>query len=222
VPVTALTVIRPDELGDVAAAEAWLDKVRDDRGLVEAEISAALELINAAVNAHRAATLDAAIADVAAHAALSVRIGFGTGEQLAEGEYERAIEIPVSERRRRAEVLRPQERVADVLGGREGVAACELMLIRARADLDAGRTREAALQLRAGVEALLAEREALAAPDQDADFAALEKRSEATASAAAAAAAGALTAERAAEVADTLRIAERVLRRKRALGQGSR
>ena len=56
------------------------------------------------------------------------------------------------------------------------VAACELLLIRARADLDAGRTREAALQLRVGLEALLAEREALAAPDQDEDLAALDER----------------------------------------------
>ena len=82
----------------------------------------------------------------------------------------------MGERRRRAELLRPQERVAEVLGGRGRVPACELLLIRARADLDAARTREAALQLRVGLEALLAEREALAAPDQDKDFAALDER----------------------------------------------
>ena len=45
--------------------------------------------------------------------------------------------MPRAERRRRAEVLRPQERVAEVLGGRDAVAACELLLIRARLDLDA-------------------------------------------------------------------------------------
>ena len=44
-----------------------------------------------------------------------------------------------------------------MLGGRERVDVCETLLLRARADLDAGREREAALQLRVGLEALLAE-----------------------------------------------------------------
>ena len=38
---------------------------------------------------------------------------------------------------RREEELRPQERVAAVLGGRERIDACEPLLLRARADLDA-------------------------------------------------------------------------------------
>ena len=71
-----------------------------------------------------------------------------------------------------------------MLGGRGPCAACELLLIRARADLDAGRTREAALQLRVGLEAMLAEREALAAPDQDQDFATLDERRQITGEAA--------------------------------------
>ena len=98
------------------------------------------------------------------------------------------------------------------------MAACELLLIRARSDLDAGRVREAALQVRVGLEALLADREALAAPDQDKDFAALDERRAITGEAANEALAGELSDERAAEVTETLRIAERVLRRKRALG----
>jgi hypothetical protein len=219
VPVTTLTAIRADaELGDESAARDWLAAVRDETEAVEAEISEALVLINRAVHAHRAAALDPQIADVGAGAALAARIGFGTGEELAEGRYSQAIEIPPGERRRRAEVLRPQERVAEVLGGRTTVAACELLLIRARADLDAGRVREAALQVRVGLEALLAEREALAAPDQDADFGALGERRSITGEAANEALNGELGDERAAEVAETLRISERVLRRKRALG----
>ena len=39
----------------------------------------------------------------------------------------------------------------------ERIDACETLLLRARADLDAGRRREAALQLRVGLEALLVE-----------------------------------------------------------------
>jgi hypothetical protein len=105
-----------------------------------------------------------------------------------------------------------------VLGRRTTVAACELLLIRARSDLDAGRTREAALQLRVGLEALLAEREALAAPDQEKDFAALDERRQITGEAANEALAGELSEARAAEVTETLRLSERVLRRKRARG----
>ena len=219
VPVTTLTAIRADQdLGDQAAARAWLAGVRDDPEAIAEEISAALRLINLAVHAHRAASLDTNLADVGAAGALAVRIGYGTGDELAEGRWTEAIEVPHSERRRRAEVLRPQERVAEVLGARATVAACELLLIRARADLDAGRGREATLQLRVGLEALLAERDVLAAPDQDADFAALEERRSITGEAANDALAAELDPERAAEVTETLRICERVLRRKRALG----
>ncbi len=219
VPVTTLTAIAADrELGEEEAARTWLATVRADPEAIAAEISEALLLINRAVHAHRAAALDPQIADVGAGGALALRIGFGTGDELAEGRYSEAIDVPHSERRRRAEVLRPQERVAEVLGGRSAVAACELLLIRARADLDAGRGREAALQVRVGLEALLAEREALAAPDQDDDFAALGERRTITGEAANEALAGELDGERAAEVAETLRICERVLRRKRALG----
>ena len=218
VPLTMLTAIRPEDLGDEPAAQAWLAGVRDDPEAITGEISDALRLVNLAVHAHRASALDPQIPDVGAGGALAVRIGFGSGDDLAEGRYSEAIEVPHSERRRRAEVLRPQERVAEVLGGRAAVAACELLLIRARADLDAGRTREATLQLRVGLEAMLAEREMLDTADQEADFAALEERRSITGQAANETLAGELGDERAAEVAETLRICERVLRRKRAFG----
>ncbi len=93
---------------------------------------------------------------------MAVRIGYGSGEEIADGRFSAAREVDVwasgaSRRRRRQEDLRPQERVAAVLGGRERIDACETLLLRARADLDAGRQREAALQLRVGLEALLVE-----------------------------------------------------------------
>ena len=63
-----------------------------------------------------------------------------------------------------------------MLGGRERLDACETLLLRARADLDAGRPREAALQLRVGLEALLVElRGALDDPGHDEDMAAIER-----------------------------------------------
>ncbi len=218
VPLTTLTAIRPRSLGNRAAAESWLARVRDDPEAIGAELAEALAFVNGAVHAHRAAVLDPDLADVSAAHALAVRIGFGGGEQLADGRFAEAIEIPRSTRRRRGEMLRPQERVAAVLGGREAVTACELLLLRARADLDARRGRESALQLRVGLEALLAERDALAGPGQDEDLIALAERRAITGEAANAALGGELSDQRIAEVADTLHLCERVLRRRRALG----
>ncbi len=218
VPLTSLTAITPEELGEENAATSWLEALRGDEEATKAVIADALLLINEAVHASRAATLDAHRADIDAEHALAVRIGFGSGDELADGRWEEAIEIPHGERRRRAEVLRPQERIAAVLGDRERVAACELLVLRARADIDAARTREAALQVRIGLEALLAEREAFATSGQEEDLAALGERRKITGEAANQALSGELSDERAAEVVETLELCERVLRRKRALG----
>jgi hypothetical protein len=62
-------------------------------------------------------------------------------------------------RTRRAAALRPQERLAALLGGRDAPLAAEELALRARIDLDAGRRREAALQLRIALECGLAELE---------------------------------------------------------------
>lgn len=218
VPLTSLTSIRPDALGHEGAARDWLEGMRDDQEAIEAAIAKALLLINEAIHASRTATLDAHRADVDSEHALAVRIGFGHGDELADGRWEEAIEIPHGERRRRAEVLRPQERIAAVLGARERVAACELLLLRARADVDAARNREAALQVRVGLEALLAERAVFASSGQQEDLEALNERRRLTGDAANEALSGDLSHERAAAVIETLKLCERVLRRKRASG----
>jgi hypothetical protein len=51
----------------------------------------------------------------------------------------------------------PEERFAAVLGGRDVPLAAEDLVLRARADLDAGRRRAAELQARAALDALRAE-----------------------------------------------------------------
>jgi hypothetical protein len=51
----------------------------------------------------------------------------------------------------------PEERFAALLGGHEEALAAEELVLRARADLNAGREREAALQARVAIEALIAE-----------------------------------------------------------------
>ena len=52
----------------------------------------------------------------------------------------------------------PEERFAALLGGREESLPAEELVLRARADLNAGRLAEAALQARVAIEALLAAR----------------------------------------------------------------
>jgi hypothetical protein len=158
--MTRVTVIRPRPFSDRAAASQWLERV-----VAEPETSAALAReaagqLNRALHAHRTAAGDPHIADVEPSRALAVRFGYGTGEEVADGRWQDARELAERERRgllrRDYEALRPQERVAAVLGGRETVGAHEELILRARGDLDAGRLATAAVGLAAGIEALLA------------------------------------------------------------------
>jgi hypothetical protein len=214
-PVSTLTAIRPEPLGDAERARGWLETVRGDDAKIEEELDAALALVNRAMHAQRTSTLDAHLADLSPDRALAVRIGFGTGDELSEGRYSAAIDVPRSARRRRIESLRPQERLAAVLGGRERILPAEDLLLRARADLDAGRPREAALQLRVGLEALLAEERGGATDAEAKDLAALDERRDITGRAANEALTGELSEARATEVTETVRLCERVLRRRR-------
>jgi hypothetical protein len=217
VPLTRLTVIPAEPSDEEAAARAFKGMAANAEA-AEATVSAALRTANAVLRAHRIATQDPYGHEIGREAPLVVRAGYGTGQGLAEGRWEEALEVPPPARRqRRAQALRPQERLAAVLAGRESIDVCEPILLRARADLDQGRDREAALQLRAGLDALLAELPDRAGADQEEDLTVLDERRGATSAAADEALRGPLPAERAAEIGETLRICERVLRRRQAL-----
>jgi len=153
------TLIRAPALGSGCEAERWLESLRGDEDGRVAEIAAAASALNAVVRAWRAAATDPYARDVAADHALVARVGYGDGEQVANGRFDAAYELPRRERRhqRRAELLEPQERFARLLGAREQLLACEELVLRARSDLAAGRSREAALQTRIALEAVLAE-----------------------------------------------------------------
>jgi hypothetical protein len=217
-PITRITVVRPTELGGAAAAERRLAELARESDAAESEVQDAVVLINRAISAHRAASQDPYTQEVAAAHATVVRIGFGTGDELAHGRWTEAREVSLpQERRRRAEALQPTERVAAVLGGREEVLACETLLLRARLDLDQDRPRAAALQLRVGLEALLNE---LAEDDrtgQREDLAGLQARRDGVVEAANAAVRGELGPRDVARVYDALAICERMLRRRRIL-----
>jgi len=180
-PLARTTLVRAfDAFADEAEARRWLDESAATEDTVDALLAEAIEALNRALHAHAVASGDPAPQTFSARRAVAARIGYGSGEQVASGEFSTAREVDVhaggaSRRRQRAEELRPQERIAAVLGGREQLDACETLLLRARTDLDAGREREAALQLRVGLEALLVElKGALADPGHDEDMTTLE------------------------------------------------
>lgn len=218
VPLTVLTVISAEPLEE-EAGEAWLGRVREDDELRDELVDGALGVVIRALAARRVASADPSLPDATLEGVLAARIGYGSGDELVDGRYEAALELPrETPRTGRYAALRPQERFAALLGGRELPLLCEELLVRARADLDGGRVREAALQIRVGLEALLAERTALSAPGQEEDLAALDARRTITGEAANEALQGTLSPARTAEVTETISICARVLRRQAAHG----
>ena len=216
------TAVRAHEPFDSSeTAERWLGETLGGEEATDAAIAEALALLNRALHANAVAS-GAPGRELRSEHAATVRIGHGSGKEVASGRFSSAREVDVrggrSQRHRREEELRPQERVAAVLGGREQLDACETLLLRARADLDAGRNREAALQLRVGLEALLVELAgALADPGHEEDMAQLQTRRADAGSAANEALHGDLSSPNLNAVRDLLDLCERVLRRRRVL-----
>jgi hypothetical protein len=216
-PVTRLTVVTPTQL-DPGEARLWLDEVAKDADAAEAQVEAALRLVNQAIAAQRAGAQDPYAHELDASRAVTIRVGFGIGDEVAEGQWSDAREIqPSAERERRAEILQSQERVAAVLGGRDEVLACENLVLRARLDLDQGRRREAALQLRVGLEVLLRELADDTSAGVQEDLAVLEESRDGVVEAANGALRGDLGDDRASALGDVIARCERVLRRRRAL-----
>lgn len=223
-PLARATAIRAfAPFSDAAEARRWLEEATEAEDTVDVLLGDGVALLNRALHAQAVSSGDPrSQQDLAPGRAVAARIGFGSGEETAAGGFSDAREIDLedggSRRRRREAELRPQERVAALLGGRERLDACETLLLRARSDLDAGREREAALQLRVGLEALLAELSgALADPAHGRDVTILEERRSEAGSAANAALKGDLDAHQATVVRELLEICERILRRRRVL-----
>jgi hypothetical protein len=151
------------EVVDDEAARRWLERAA---GPAAPEVTReALRWLNFALRAQRAATADPGIVDVTAERALTIRAGYGAGFEVADGDWTAAQEITGvaagrTRRGRREATLRPQERLAALLAGRDAVLACEELTLRARVDLAAGRPREAALQAHIAIEAAVAELQA--------------------------------------------------------------
>ncbi len=157
IATTRVTVIDPLSLAADNQARAWLAELDRER-----EIGAAVAMVNRVIHSHRIAAADPYIHEVSAAQALVIRAGWGEGEQVADGRWLHARALPspgghgsgvrsVGSRRGpgrdRSWALRPQERLAALLGARGTPLLCEELALRARQDLDHGRLAHAALEL---------------------------------------------------------------------------
>lgn len=223
-PLARATAVRASEpFGSEDEATRWLQDTSADEAAVDELVAEGIGLLNRALHAHAVASGDPHVQALTPRRAVTVRIGYGSGEEVASGEFNAAREVDTqagasTRRQQRAEELGPQERLAAVLGGRERFDACETLVLRARADLDGGRRREAALQLRVGLEALLTElRGALSDPGHEEDIASLNARRHEAGELANLALKDDLDVEQAKGVGELVEICERVLRRRRVL-----
>jgi hypothetical protein len=224
-PVARVTVVLAfNEFEDEQAAETWLSETTASEEAIDRLVERGIDELNQALHTQSVASGDPYPQTVTPARAVVIRIGFGGGEALADGAFTSAHQVdpglgPISRRRQRDEELRPQQRLAAVLGGREQLDACETLLLRARADLDADRNREAALQLRVGLEALLIElKSALSDDGHKEDMATLESRRHEAGELANAALRAGPTPEQLQALGELLSTSERVLRRRRVLG----
>jgi hypothetical protein len=167
VPTTRVTVIDPISLGAESQARAWLEELDRER-----EIGLATAVVNRVVHAHRIAAADPYAHEITPAQALVIRAGWGEGEQVADGRWLHARALPWREgssraapagasrrrpRRDRASALRPQERLAALLGVRSTPLLCEEIALRARQDIDNARPAHAALELERAYELAVAE-----------------------------------------------------------------
>lgn len=217
VPVTELTVVEATPIdGEPSEWLAALAKNVDQR---DALLERGLTVVTRTLAARRITSVDAGVPDPTMALTIALRLGYGDGDSLVEGRYGEAIEIPREHSRLgRVSMLRPQERMAAIMSGRERGLICEELILRAGADMSGERIREATLQLRIGLEAMLAERPVLDSAGQAKDLDFLEGRRQATGEAANEALRGDLGAEREADIAETLATCQRVLRRRAANG----
>lgn len=156
------TVVDADAVGH-AEAERWLAAADEETA------AQALAQLARAVRAHRLASADPAVHEPALAQALAMRAGYGVGEQVAEGRWTAARDVTRARpsRARRTAGLRPQERLAALLGGHSQPLACEELALRARHDLDHGHLREGALQLRTALDVAVRELPSVAGSSAD-------------------------------------------------------
>lgn len=215
VSICRMTVVASEAFAGAAEAKDWLERCRQDERSREREVTWALRTVNRAIHAQRLAAGDPYIHEVSVSKAREVRLGYGTGEELVAGSWSEAYSLPPPRGRRspRREMLAPQQQVAEILGARKPAYASEDLYLRACLDLEEGRQREAALQLRIAIEALQGELER----DGDEAASALKSRARVSRDLAAAALRGELDERQSSSLGSTIEELGRFLRRRRHL-----
>lgn len=133
VSITRVTVIETGSKPDESDAQTRVDE--------------ASGLVGRALTAHRVALVSAADPGTPPEP-IATRVGIGTGPQVADGFWMEAQELATAQpKRSRRRPPASDERFAALLSGRQEFPACALIALRARSDVDAGRTREAALMI---------------------------------------------------------------------------
>jgi hypothetical protein len=149
------TVAQPLAFSSIDEAAGWLAELRADKEGLDAEVGFALAVLNRALRSWRAARADPYVAELSLDRAQLVRLGYSSGEAVADGRLGEHMEVPRPKPRRvKRSMEAPEERFAALLGAREAQLVAEELVLRARADLNAGRGREAALQARVALESL--------------------------------------------------------------------
>jgi hypothetical protein len=188
-------------------AAAWLADAGEDF------LRAGLATLNRALDAYRIAAADPGLGALDRRQAVVARIGYGRGEEVAEGRFTQARDLlwrPARRGRRR--MLVPEARLAAILTGRERPLVAEELSLRARGDLDAGRVRHGALQTLIALDAAIAELSGDPAPEMVPRLAELRDHREPVTAAAQTALTRDPSAEDAAAVADALASLGAVLR----------
>lgn len=202
---TRLTVVDADPL-EARDVERWLARADG-----EAAVAEALDIVRRLLHLAAVAAADPDARILRARDLTRATIAYGTGPEGAYGQWTsgRPVRVPADEperQRRSGRGTGSDERLAELLGGRDAVLAAEVMTLRARQDLAAGRVREAALGLRMALEAAIAELEPWRdAPHLDEAIAELRAARPQVADAAAAAVRGGLDEEQDAAVRAVLR-----------------
>jgi hypothetical protein len=142
-----------DPLSSPDDAATWLS------GAGEPELAAGVAVLNRALHSYRLATADPHVHGIGQRDALVARIGYGAGEEVADGMWTDARELidTGSGYHRSRRMPAAQARLAALLTGRQRELASEELALRARLDLDEGRAVEAALQVLVALDAALAE-----------------------------------------------------------------
>lgn len=222
VPVSRVTVIDADPL-DVGDPDRWLAEHDAD-----AAVEDALSVIRRLAQAGAVAGGEARPRPLRWRDLTRALLAYGSGYEGADGTWSshRMVTVPADEGhrvRRSGRGLGNEERLADLLSGRDPVLASERLSLRVQHDLDAGHYREAALQLRIAVEAAIAELEPWReAPHVDAALTELRAGRGAVAETAGAAVRGGLTddqVETVRAIAETLQTALTRRSRGRRIGE---